>query len=78
MTIYKVKETSLSGEFRQKIIANILGYKTYTDQNIYNLYPEYKLGAGSVDVALGFFNRMHLKKTPLLRPWNLRGLKPAT
>lgn len=57
MTIYKVKETSLSGEFRQKILADILGYKTYTDENIYNLYPEYQLGSGSVDVALGFFDR---------------------
>lgn len=53
--IYKIKETSLSGEFRQKILSKVLGYKTYTDGNIYNLYPEYQLGSGSVDVALGFF-----------------------
>ena len=75
MSIYKVKETSLSGEFRQKILANILGYKTYTDQNIYNLYPEYKLGTGSVDVALGFFNRDAPEENIIVAPLELKGAK---
>ncbi len=74
-SIYKVKETSLSGEFRRKILADILGYKTYTENTNYNLYPEYKLGSGSVDVALGFFNRDHIGEDTIIAPLELKGAK---
>jgi len=52
----KVKETSIRGEFIQKVLVTILGYTPYRADSIFTIATEEALGRGAVDVALGEFS----------------------
>jgi adenine-specific DNA methylase len=75
-TIYKVKETSLRSDFTQQILANILGYDTFSCEGpSYSLAEEYQLGSGSVDVAFGFFDKADRNRDIVLAPFELKGAR---
>ena len=69
--IFSQKETALHGHFVQKILIEILGYQGFGG-DIWSLAQEQKIGAGSVDVALGHFTAHSAK---ILAPFELKGAK---
>jgi type I restriction-modification system DNA methylase subunit len=52
---HKAKETSVRGEFIQKVLVTILGYTPYRAGETYTVATEEALGKGAVDTALGTF-----------------------
>ena len=70
--IFKQNETSLHHHFVQKILIEVLGYQSFSSTTVYSLYPEYPVGKGRVDIALGHFSHQHQQ---LMAPLELKGAK---
>lgn len=64
------KETSVRGEFIQKVLVSILGYTPYRADAAFTIATEEALGKGAVDVALGEFSD---GKRLILAPFELKG-----
>jgi type I restriction-modification system DNA methylase subunit len=69
--IFSQKETALHSHFVQKILIEVLGYQGFGGDS-WTLAQEQKIGAGSVDVALGKFSPTSAK---ILAPFELKGAK---
>jgi hypothetical protein len=70
--IEQLKEVSLHGDFRSKIIEGVLGYRGPTGTGVYTVSSEEKILRGSVDVALGHFGD---HKPRIVVPLELKGAK---
>jgi type I restriction-modification system DNA methylase subunit len=70
-SIFKQTETALHSHFIQKILIKVLGYQGFSG-DVWTLAQEQKIGAGSVDVALGEFSADSAK---ILAPFELKGAK---
>jgi type I restriction-modification system DNA methylase subunit len=70
---FRAKETSVRGEFIQKVPITILGYKPYRAGETYTIATEEALGKGAVDTALGTFSDS--QKGGVLAPFELKGPK---
>lgn len=70
--IKQIKETALSGDFKTKIIEDVLGYTSPVGNNDYTVESEQKILRGSVDLALGHFTQ---KKVDIVAPFELKGAK---
>ncbi|MBO0734154.1 MAG: hypothetical protein J2P49_07540 [Methylocapsa sp.] len=69
----KAKETSVRGEFIQKVLVTILGYTPYRPGETFTLATEEALGKGAVDTALGTFSGSDRNKRTVLAPFELKG-----
>ena len=58
-------EVALHGDFKSQIVQSVLGYRPFGSSEGQTVEPEQKMGAGNVDLALGFFNLMAPERTPL-------------
>jgi type I restriction-modification system DNA methylase subunit len=67
---FRAKETSVRGEFIQRVLVTILGYKPYRPGEIFTIATEETLGTGAVDTALGAFSDEERK---VLAPFELKG-----
>jgi hypothetical protein len=67
---FRAKETSVRGEFIQRVLVTILGYKPYRPSEIFTIATEETLGRGAVDTALGAFSDEERK---VLAPFELKG-----
>ena len=47
------KETALHGNFKQRIMCDVLGYRDFNESGQWTVDVEAQIGAGSVDLALG-------------------------
>ncbi len=63
-------ETSLYSDFAQSILKEILGYKTIVDADEYTVAENERVGAGSVEFALGRFSTSTRR---ILAPFELKG-----
>jgi type I restriction-modification system DNA methylase subunit len=70
--IHSQKETSLHGNFKQKILVEALGYTDFNPSGAWTVDVEAQIGAGSVDLALGHFDAAHRK---IIAPFELKGAK---
>lgn len=66
------KETSLHGNFKQRIICEVLGYQDFNDSGQWTVDVEAQIGAGSVDLALGQFTKGERR---IIAPFELKGAK---
>lgn len=66
------KETSLHGNFKQRIICDVLGYQDFNDSGQWTVDVEAQIGAGSVDLALGQFSKAERR---IIAPFELKGAK---
>lgn len=66
------KETALHGNFKQRIICDVLGYQDFNDSGQWTVDVEAQIGAGSVDLALGQFSK---GKRRIIAPFELKGAK---
>jgi hypothetical protein len=66
----KAKETSVRGEFVQKVLVTILGYIPYRAGEPFTVATEEALGKGAVDVALGDFSD---ERRRIVAPFELKG-----
>jgi hypothetical protein len=66
----KAKETSVRGEFVQKVLVTILGYTPYRAGEPFTVATEEALGKGAVDVALGDFSD---ERRRIVAPFELKG-----
>ncbi|MDT0508849.1 Eco57I restriction-modification methylase domain-containing protein [Novosphingobium sp. MMS21-SN21R] len=66
------KETALHGNFKQRIICEVLGYQDFNDSGNWTVDVEAQIGAGSVDLALGHFNKGERR---IIAPFELKGAK---
>jgi N-6 DNA Methylase len=66
----KAKETSVRGEFIQKVLVTLLGYTPYRAGETFTIATEEALGKGAVDTALGTFSG---KERTILAPFELKG-----
>jgi hypothetical protein len=66
----KIKETSVRGEFIQKVLVTILGYIPYRPGETFTIATEEALGKGAVDTALGNFSD---SERVILAPFELKG-----
>lgn len=66
------KETSLHGNFKQRIICDVLGYRDFNDSGAWTVDVEAKIGSGSVDLAFGHFSQTERK---IIAPFELKGAK---
>jgi type I restriction-modification system DNA methylase subunit len=66
----EVKETSVRGEFIQKVLVTILGYTPYRPGETFTIATEEALGKGAVDTALGNFSDT---ERVILAPFELKG-----
>lgn len=71
-SIQTQKETALHGNFKQRIICEVLGYTDFNDSGDWTVDVEAKIGAGSVDLALGEFSEDTRK---IIAPFELKGAK---
>ncbi len=69
-SFYKAKETSVRGEFIQKVLVTVLGYTPYRAGETYTIATEEALGKGAVDTALGTFSG---SERTILAPLELKG-----
>ncbi|MGH6846346.1 MAG: hypothetical protein ACREC0_02575, partial [Methylocella sp.] len=67
---FRAKETSVRGEFIQKVPVTILGYKPYRADETFTIAAEETLGKGPVDTALGTFSDT---QRAVLAPFELKG-----
>lgn len=67
-----IKETSLSADFKSKIIESVLGYTAPVGNDEYTVESEQKILKGSVDLALGHFSK---GKVDIIAPFELKGAK---
>jgi len=70
--INKIKETSLSADFKSKIVEAVLGYTSPVGNDEYTVESEQKILKGSVDLALGYFSS---GKVDIIAPFELKGAK---
>jgi len=68
--IHTLKETALHGEFADKIVKGVLGYRGPADGAEYTLSTEQAILRGSVDLALGHFGS---PRPEILAPFELKG-----
>ncbi|MCO5792214.1 MAG: N-6 DNA methylase [Blastomonas sp.] len=66
------KETALHGNFKQRIICDVLGYQDFNDSGQWTVDVEAQVGAGSVDLALGHFSKGERR---IIAPFELKGAK---
>lgn len=66
------KETALHGNFKQRIICDVLGYQDFNDRGQWTVDVEAQIGAGSVDLALGQFTKNERR---IIAPFELKGAK---
>ncbi len=66
------KETALHGNFKQRIICEVLGYQDFNESGQWTVDVEAQIGAGSVDLALGQFIK---GKSDIIAPFELKGAK---
>lgn len=66
------KETALHGNFKQRIICDVLGYQDFNDSGQWTVDVEAQIGAGSVDLALGQFTKDERR---IIAPFELKGAK---
>lgn len=66
------KETALHGNFKQRIICDVLGYQDFNDSGQWTVDVEAQIGAGSVDLAIGQFTK---KERRIIAPFELKGAK---
>ena len=66
------KETALHGNFKSKIIVDVLGYRDFNDSGEWTVDVETQIGAGSVDLAFGKFTA---DKKEVIAPFELKGAK---
>lgn len=66
------KETALHGNFKQRIICDVLGYQDFNDSGQWTVDVEAQIGAGSVDLALGQFTKGERR---IIAPFELKGAK---
>ncbi|OYW51150.1 MAG: hypothetical protein B7Y36_06570 [Novosphingobium sp. 28-62-57] len=66
------KETALHGNFKQRIICEVLGYQDFNDSGNWTVDVEAQIGAGSVDLALGHFSKGERR---IIAPFELKGAK---
>lgn len=64
------KETALAGEFKQKIMVEILGYAPSSQSGAWNIDVETQIGGGRVDLAIGQFTA---NKHEIIAPFELKG-----
>jgi SAM-dependent methyltransferase len=67
------KETALQGNFKQRIICDVLGYQDFNDSGQWTVAVEAQIGAGSVDLALGQFTAKGERR--IIAPFELKGAK---
>ena len=66
------KETALHGNFKQRIICEVLGYQDFNDSGQWTVDVEAQIGAGSVDLAFGNFSKSERR---IIAPFELKGAK---
>lgn len=66
------KETALHGNFKQRIICEVLGYLDFNDSGQWTVDVETQIGAGSADLALGHFAKGERR---IIAPFELKGAK---
>lgn len=66
------KETALHGNFKQRIICEVLGYQDFNESGQWTVDVEAQIGAGSVDLALGQFSK---GERQIIAPFELKGAK---
>jgi type I restriction-modification system DNA methylase subunit len=66
------KETALHGNFKQRIICDVLGYQDFNDSGEWTVDVETQIGAGSVDLAFGNFTKYSRR---IIAPFELKGAK---
>ncbi|MBC2666584.1 N-6 DNA methylase [Novosphingobium flavum] len=66
------KETALHGNFKQRIICEVLGYRDFNDSGEWTVDVEAAIGAGSVDLAFGHFSKSERR---IIAPFELKGAK---
>ncbi|MES2496851.1 MAG: DNA methyltransferase [Pseudomonadota bacterium] len=71
-SIHTQKETALHGNFKQRIICDVLGYRDFNDSGQWTVDVEAQIGAGSVDLALGQFAKGERR---IIAPFELKGAK---
>ncbi|KZD12389.1 hypothetical protein AUP43_16535 [Oceanibaculum pacificum] len=67
-----LKETALHGDFKTKIVEEILGYVSAVQDAVHTVTSEEAILRGSVDLALGFFGP---DKSQIIAPFELKGAK---
>lgn len=70
--INTIKETSLSADFKSKIVEAVLGYTSALGNDEYTVESEQRILKGSVDLALGHFAN---GKVDIVAPFELKGAK---
>lgn len=71
-SIQSQKETALHGNFKQRIMCEVLGYADFNESGEWTIDVEAQIGAGSVDLALGHFSKEARK---VIAPFELKGAK---
>ncbi|MEY4890705.1 MAG: hypothetical protein RIQ75_1835 [Pseudomonadota bacterium] len=66
------KETALHGNFKQRIMCDVLGYRDFNESGQWTVDVEAQIGAGSVDLALGHFSKEDRR---IIAPFELKGAK---
>lgn len=66
------KETALHGNFKQRIICEVLGYRDFNDSGEWTVDVETAIGSGSVDLAFGHFTK---GESRIIAPFELKGAK---
>jgi type I restriction-modification system DNA methylase subunit len=66
------KETALHGNFKSKIIVEVLGFRDFNDSGAWTVDVEAQIGAGSVDLAFGHFTA---DTRNIVAPFELKGAK---
>ncbi|WP_438727945.1 Eco57I restriction-modification methylase domain-containing protein [Parasphingorhabdus sp. DH2-15] len=68
--IHSQKETALAGEFKQKIMVEVLGYAPSSQSGEWNIDVETQIGGGRVDLAIGQFSAT---QQTIIAPFELKG-----
>lgn len=65
-------ETEIEDQFKQRIICDVLGYTPFNDSGEWTAASKMSIGAGAVDLALGFFKPNDRR---IIAPFELKGAK---
>lgn len=68
--IHSQKETALAGEFKQKIMVEVLGYAPSSQSGAWSIDVETQIGGGRVDLAIGHFTA---NEANIIAPFELKG-----
>ncbi|NVE94917.1 Eco57I restriction-modification methylase domain-containing protein [Altererythrobacter lutimaris] len=71
-SIESQKETALHGNFKQRIICEVLGYSDFNDSGEWTVDVEAAIGSGSVDLAFGRFTK---NESRIIAPFELKGAR---